>query len=127
MKLLVDAVRQLRLNHLDHFERLIPLHEYRLPDNQHKEVLIITKLLPGSPLHKINCFYEGALLAEVNGKPVINLTQLRTALKQSAQSGLISMKLKDNIATAVSVDKLLQDEDRIVRDFKFASTQGMKD
>ncbi len=121
------CVMQLRLNHLDFFERLIPLHEYRLNDSQHKEVLVITKLLPGSTIHKINCFYEGALLTEVNGKHIKNLSDLRKALKGSANTGVISFKSKDKIATAVSVDALLKDEDRITRDFMFNSTQAIKD
>lgn len=121
------CVMQLRLNHFDYFERLVSLQEYRLIDNQHKEVLIITKLLPGSTVHKIGCFYEGAILAEVNGKAVKNLADLRAALIQSATTGIIALTSKEKIATAISLDTMLKEEERITRDFMFSSTKAIKD
>ncbi len=121
------CVMQLRTNHLDIFNDLIPLHQYRLAENRDKEVLIVTKLLPGSLVHKINCFYEGVLLDKVNDKPVKNLDQLRDAIKESAHTGLIAIQSKDKVATAMSVDALLKDEDRITKDFMFTSTRAIKD
>jgi serine protease Do len=119
------CVMQLRLNHLDYFQQVVPLHKYKLNKNQHQELLIITKILPGSSVHRVNCFYEGALLANVNGKPVGNLTQLREILKGSAKTGLIALESKEKIATVLSVDAMLNDEERLTRDFKFTSTPAM--
>ena len=121
------CIMQLRLNHLDFFERLIQLHEYRLSENHHKEVLIITKVLPGSTIHRIHCFREGSLLTQINGKDVKTLDDVRNALKTSAQTGVVSFMAKDKQATALSVDALLKDEECITRDFMFTSTQAMKE
>ncbi len=121
------CVMQLRLNHLDYLQPIASLQKYRLPKNQDQEHLIVTKILPGSSVHRVNCFYEGALLGTVNGKSVANLFQLRTALKDSARTGFIALESKSKRATVLSVDAVLLDEERITRDFQFASTQGMKD
>ena len=116
---------QLRHNHLNLFKDDPSLQRYRLHSAASKEALIITKLLPGSLLHKLECLYEGILLDEVNGKKVKTLAQLRAALHENATTGLISLKMKNNAVTVVSVEDVLTDEMRIAKDFMVASTEGM--
>ncbi len=119
------CVMQLRANHLEVFDRIAPLQRYRMVDKQDTEALIITRILPGSVIHRVSCFYEGSLLTEVNGKKVKNIAQLRTALKESATSGIISFKSEEHSATVVSLDSVLKDEARLSRDFKYETTQGI--
>lgn len=120
------CIMQLRLNHIDFFDRIVSLQKYRLPENQHEEALIITKLLPGSPLHRISCFYEGSLLTHINDTPVCTLSQVRTALK-TGKKGLVSFTTKDNVSTAVSAQTLAREEERLTRDYMFQSTPAMRE
>ncbi|MBA2307104.1 trypsin-like peptidase domain-containing protein [Candidatus Dependentiae bacterium] len=117
---------QLRHNHLDFFKNDPSLQRYRLPSASSKEVLIVTKLLPGSLLHKLDCIYEGALLQEVNGVKVKTLAQLRAALQDSIKTGVISLKMKHDAMTVISLDDIFTDENRITKDFMFSTTPGMK-
>lgn len=120
------CIMQLRSNHLQHFDHLTTLHSYLLKKNQHKQALIVTKLMPGSVIEKINCIYEGALLEELNGKPVKTLAEVRAALKEGKKTGYITMKTKDKIATAITLEELLEDEKRLTHEYKFESTPGIK-
>ncbi len=118
------CIMQLRENHIKLFEGLMPLLPYSLKKNQHKEVLIITRLMPRSIFEKINCFYEGALLKEINGKRVKTLAQAREALKESAKTGYVVIKTKDQVVTAITLDELLEDEKRLTQEYKFETTPG---
>lgn len=120
------CVMQLRLNHLEYFEHLTFLHSFVLNKNKHKKVLIVTKIMPGSVMEKVNCFYEGALLSTVNGKKVRTLADVRAALKESGKTGFIALETKEKIATAVGLDEVLSDEKRLASEYKFTSTPGMK-
>ena len=118
---------QLRYNHLDHFKDYPSLQKYKAGSACSKQVLIVTKLLPGPLLHKLDCLYEGAVLSEVNGTKVKTLAQLRAALQESAKTGNISLKMKNDAMTVISLDEVLTDEKRITKDFMFSTTQGIKD
>ena len=120
------CIQQLRVNHFKYLSQTPLLQEYMRPDRQDKEVLVITRILPGSYIHKIRCLYEGALLDEVNGKPVRNLKELRKALEDSIKKGEVALKTKDKVYTVVSLDAILQDEERIARDFVFSTTKTMQ-
>ena len=52
------CIMQLRTNHLELFDHIIPLHQYRMIDNQDAELLIITRILPASVVRRVNCFVQ---------------------------------------------------------------------
>lgn len=120
------CVMQLRENHLNYFDHIVELHGYSLKKKRHKSALIVTRLMPGSVVEKINCFYEGALLEKVNEKQVTTLAELREALKSSKKSGYITLATKDHTATAVSVKDVFADENRLADEYQFDTTPGMK-
>jgi serine protease Do len=120
------CIAQLRTNHFSLLPPHARLQNYMLQDNQDKEALVVTGILPGSYMHKSNCFYHGTLLDTVNGKEVKNLSDLRAALKLSVQTGRIDIVNKDKVKIVVSLDRLLQDEDRIARDFMFSITDTVQ-
>ena len=120
------CVMQLRANHFNVLRPNSVLQKYAAFDKANKQVLVITNVLPGSCLDKISCFYEGSLLDTVNGKKVENLSQLREALALSASTGYVSITTKDKISSVVSLDNILQDEERIARDFMFSVSDTVK-
>lgn len=120
------VVMKLRYNHFNLLKNARFIGKYPEPNDQLKEVLVITRILPGSHAHKVNCFYEGSLLHKVNGKKVKNLTDLRQALMLSAQTNEIAISSKDNHSTVLSLEKVLQDEFRLSRDFMFPITKTVK-
>ena len=120
------CIQQLRVNHFDLLPKTHVLQQYMRPDNQQKEVLVATKVLPGSYIHKINCIFEGSILEKVNNIPVKNLAELRKALELSIKTGEISIRTEDKIETVLSLDSILEDENRISKDFMFNITDTVQ-
>lgn len=120
------CIMQLRSNHLEVLPRTVTLQTFLLPENQDTNALVVTRVLPGSYLHKVGCFYEGTLFYKVNGKKVTTLQELRQALLLSAKSGVISFENKDKYATVASLETILKDENRLARDFMFTKTEAVQ-
>ena len=55
------------------------------------------------------------------------MQDLRSALKDSTKNGYVSVKLENNIETAVSVDKLVAGEPYLAKAYKLASTPAMQE
>ena len=105
----------------------IGLLKYSLPKSSVKQVVVITHILPGSSLHKINCFHPGALFATINGQPIATLADVRNALLLSAQTGTVSIVTKDRVATVIDLEHMLKEEPRLARDFRFSITPTIQE
>lgn len=120
------VIMQLRDNHFKYLPPTSLLKQYSRIDYEIKEILVMTCILPGSEMHKVDCFYPGTLVEKINGKEVKNLAQLREALLTSVQTKEIAITTKENVATVLSLNKILKDEPRLARDFRFPITEHMK-
>lgn len=120
------VIMQLRENHFKLLHQTPLLKQYTRLDYQDREVLVITRILPGSQMHKVVCFYPGMLIDKINGVKVKNLSQLREALMLSKKSREISVMSKENVSTVVSLDKILQEEPRLSNDFIFPITKTLQ-
>lgn len=120
------VIMQLRDNHFNILPPTSLLRQYARVDHQEREILIITCILPGSQMHKVECFYPGSLIDKVNGHTVKNLKDLRETLLSSVETREIAITTKDNFSTVVSLDKILNDEFRISRNFMFPITDMVK-
>jgi S1-C subfamily serine protease len=120
------CIMQLRANHFNSLPRTPILHDYAQPDNADKQVLVITRVAPGSYVHKIHCLQEGDVIKTINGKEVKTLTDLRKALEQSKATGRIIITTQENIETVISTAKIAAEEARLARDFMFAPVQNMQ-
>ncbi len=113
----------LRENHINLIIKQKPLlANYLRPENQAKSVLIITKILPGSVAHFSECLSTGFILEKLNGKTVTSLNEFREALMLSVKTNEIAIETKDKYVTVLDLQKVLKDEIRIARDFKFPIT-----
>lgn len=117
---------QLRKNHFiresrEDRARLLQqsLKKYQIKDSKFKEAVVITQIFPGSLIHKVDCFRSGTVIKTVNGKKIHNLDQLEQALLISATTKELAITDEDNVATVLSLDKILKDEPRLARDFMF--------
>jgi serine protease Do len=118
------CIMQLRSNHINVLSanpaiRINQLQKYMDCDNQNEEVLIVTRVLPGSPIHKINCICDGDLLASINNKQVKTLADLRKALSESVKTGFVTITNKNKVSTVVSLDVILENENRLAQDLMF--------
>lgn len=116
----------LRANHFNLLQNSPYVGEFMNHKKHDKEVVVITKVLPGSCLHKIGCFYDGLIIKEINDIKIKSLADLRRALKESEKTGLVHICDTDKIATVVSLDSILQDESRLAKDFMFNVSDTVK-
>lgn len=127
------VIMQLRENHIQLLHQALPLlRKYAHIEHQGKNILVITRILPGSQMHMVECFYTGALIKKVNGKKVHTLKELREALMLSAtsndvsQRGNIKILTKDKQCGVLSLQRVLQDEPRLAYAFKFQISDTVK-
>lgn len=124
---------QLRQNHFFAFadskksqaETIKPKFEKYLEDPS-KEAVIITHIHNGSQLQMVQCFAPGDILDEINGKKVITLNELRSALLESVNTGFISMSTKEGFCTVLSLDKVLEEESKLSSEFGYPLTDLFK-
>ena len=117
------VIMQLRENHFHLLQSTPLLKQYLLLENRNEHVLIITRILPGSPVDMVECFYPGALLDKVNGQKVNTLTELREALMKSVQTNNIALSIKGNQSSVLSLTKVLQDEYRLAYAYRYPLTE----
>ena len=114
---------QLRENHIgmlvkhNHF-----LANHGRAENQSKPVVVITRIVPSSIAHFSECLGSGFVLEKVNGKTVTTLAEFREALMLSTKTNEIAIETKEKYTTVLDLQKVLKDEIRLSRDFKFPIT-----
>jgi len=118
------CIMQLRANHFYVLPRTPILHDYEQPENADKQVLVITRIIPGSYVNKIRCLQEGDIIKAINGQEVKTLADLRKALEQSKKTGRIVITTQENVETVLSTAKLAVEESRLARDFMFAPARN---
>ncbi|MBA3751867.1 trypsin-like peptidase domain-containing protein [Candidatus Dependentiae bacterium] len=124
---------QLRRNHIDSFYKgetdefaLFRIRNYVTDKQSTKKVIIVTHVFPGSQAHFSTCFGRGSLLDTVNGEKVSTLSELRSALLKSSQTGALAFSTKDGLVTAFDVHKVVKDEIILSSDFKYTISETMK-
>ena len=79
---------QLSDNHINQFWQVLPqLSEYLKMENKLNPVLIISHVIPGSAAFQNGSIQVGHLIKEINGKPIKELSELRSVLKLSLGPG----------------------------------------
>lgn len=106
------CIMQLRDNHF-YYVKTLELAQFAKPENCQKNVLVVTNLLPGSIINKVDCISPGFLIETINGEPVSTLAELRNALQKSLTTGLVAITTYEKRATVISFEKMLQDETRL--------------
>lgn len=81
-------IMELSVNHLGMLEMLpwsrlakMRLNNYKLVRNRSEKVLLVTQILPESPVALFDTIQEGALLEEINQQKVHTLIEMRNAIK----------------------------------------------
>lgn len=121
-------LQPLRLNHLPILINNAPsLAKYMEFENQTKPALIVTHIVPNSQVQRLELLREGSVIAEVNGKEVTNLAQLRDELKKSVTKEFITFKTTDGVFFVVSPAKILADEEKLAATYQYPLSPFMKD
>ncbi|MCF7899381.1 trypsin-like peptidase domain-containing protein [Candidatus Babeliales bacterium] len=118
------VIMQLTLNHIATLlERVPELSKYIRPEAQHEPAILITNVFPDSQARKARVLTKGAIIDEVNGDNVKTLADFRRAVKKSKESGYLTVKTGDKMFAALPINKILQDEDRLINRYFYKKSK----
>ncbi len=129
------VVMQLTFNHIHVMKNSVPgLMKYVELSNRAEPVLLITHIFPNSQLHRSRALTVGATINEVNGVIVHTLEDFRKAIKNGARETFLTIRAtdnltrtSDNILVALSMDKVVQEEPQLSKDFRYQLTDLSRD
>jgi len=105
-------VMELTMNHIALLLSRAPdLVRYSKPELQHEPGIIITHIFPNSQAYKARVLRRGEVIEEINGEKVKTLKDFRQAIIKSKKTGFITIRTNDNLYAALSVEKILKEED----------------
>lgn len=128
-------VMELTLNHIqllgDHASGLSKYAELK---NQSEQALIITHIFPNSQLFRSRTLSLGTTVNEVNGMKVKTLADFRKALQAGIGDKFLTILASDNVTRAsdnvfvvLRMNKVLDEEQRLAKDYKYALTKTAKE
>ncbi len=125
------VVMPLTLNHIPVLGPRVPgIVKYAETKYQTDPVLVITHIFPNSQLYRSRSIPAGATINEVNDKKVGTLDEFREAMKQSAHSKFLTLRVSDNVTrksenilVVLPWDKLIEEEPKLARDFRYPITK----
>ncbi len=129
------VLMQLSFNHIHIMKNSIPgLMKYIELSNRAEPILIITHIFPNSQLHRSRALTVGATINEVNGVPVHTLDDFRKVIKSGTHEPFLTIRAtdnvtrtSDNILVALTMDKVIQEESRLAKDFRYQLTDLSRD
>ncbi len=108
------VVMPLTLNHVAIMLGKAPgMTKYLKPEQQHESAVLITHVFPNSQAKKSRILTTGAIIAEVNNKKIETLDDFREAVKESKNTGFITVKTTDKMFGVLNVDKVVEDENML--------------
>ncbi len=114
------VVMQLARNHLPYLIQAAPeLIKYEEPKNQIEPVLIVTHVLPDSQAQRSRVIAPGTRLKEVNSIEVKTLDEFRNAVKESLNTGYLTIKTASEIFTVFPFKRVLEDELRLPKIYRY--------
>jgi serine protease Do len=120
-------IMQLADNHINEFVNELPeLSEYLKMENRLNPVLIVTHVIPGSYAFQTSSIHPGNIIDEINGKKVSTLPDLRAALPESVKTGFLTIKTTDNAFIVFSMNKILENELQLSKDFNYPISQTIR-
>jgi serine protease Do len=129
------VIMPLTLNHVHALNKIAPgLMRYTEAKHQEEPALIITTVFPTSQLYRSRTLMVGSTLLEINGMPVHTLDDVRNAIKAGVGNKFLTIKAADNLSrttdhlfVALPLEKVLEEEPRLARDFKYTLSDTAKE
>ncbi|MGB8367242.1 MAG: trypsin-like peptidase domain-containing protein [Candidatus Babeliales bacterium] len=129
------VVMELTLNHIQLLGDIASgLSKYAELKNQAEQALVITHVFPNSQLFRSRTLIPGTTINEVNGMPVKTLDDFRQALRKGIGNQFLTILASDNVSRAsdnvfvvLRMNKVLEEEQRLSQDYKYAMTNTAKE
>lgn len=122
------VLMQLSENHINEFVQELPqLSQYLKQENKREPVVIVSHLIPGSMVYLNGSIRIGHIITEINGKKINVLSDLAGLLRESMQDGFFTVKTNDDVFVVFAIAQLLNDEQRLAKDFNYRLTPTIKE
>jgi len=121
------VLMDLSLNHVEIFSEVNPFfYIFTRPELQYTPRLVITNILHDSPAQRSQSMMSGDILECVNQIKVGSLNDFRQAIKKSKDSRFVTLKTDSGIFSVLSLDKIIEEEDRLVETFLYKKSSLFK-
>jgi serine protease Do len=108
------VVMQLSLNHVVLLAKYAPeLVQYADIKKHMEPILLITQVLLNSPASRARCIMPGALITQVNNKPVKTLEEFRQVVLEEAGTGFLTLKTTENAFVALPLAAIVEEEPQL--------------
>lgn len=129
------VVMQLTINHIQGMEKAVPgIVKFAEVRHQSEPVLLITHIFADSQLYRTRTVTPGSTINEVNGQKVTTLEEFRQAVAQSKNKKFLTikasdnmMRVSDNLLVVLPMDKVLEEEMYLSRDYHYPISPIMKE
>lgn len=129
------VVMQLTINHIQGMEKAVPgIVKFAEMRHQNEPVLLITHIFADSQLYRTRTLTPGSTLNEINGIKVTTLAEFREAIKHCKNQKFLTikasdnmMRVSDNLLVVLPIDKILEEEMYLSRDYHYPISVTMKD
>lgn len=129
------VVMQLTINHIQGMEKAVPgIVKFAEVRHQNEPVLLITHIFADSQLYRTRTVTPGSTINEVNGVKVTTLDEYRQALAKCKNQKFLTirasdnmMRVSDNLLVVLPMDKVLDEEVYLSRDYHYPMSSFMKD
>lgn len=122
------VLMQLTENHINEFVQELPqLSQYLKTENKREPLIIVSHLVPGSMVYLNGSIRIGHIIKEINGKKINVLSDLSALIQQSIKDGFFTVKTNDDVFVVFAIAQLLNDEQRLARDFNYRLTPMIKE
>lgn len=122
------VVMELAQNHIPMLaENSHELLSYESSEKQYEPALIVSYVQPTSLVSKLRLIGPGMIISHINGVRVKTLSDFRSAVRRSKKSRFLTVKTMQHWFIALSVDNIVQDEDRLAMRYQFKKSQLISD
>jgi S1-C subfamily serine protease len=102
------------------------LHQYMKPKNVMQRRLVVSNLLVGSYLSKLNILNKGDLLVKVNDRAVSTVTEFRKAFPKAIEGQYIKLETESNKLVIIPVQEVLREESRLSKEYIYKESNLIK-
>jgi serine protease Do len=94
--------------------------------NQLEPFIVVTHVIPGSPIHRTRVISAGTRISEVNGKNVKTLDEFRDALRKSIKTNYLTLKSMKDVFTVCKFDSIVAQEPRLASMYRYPISPYIK-
>jgi len=122
------VIMPLTLNHIVLLAQFAPeLISYTDVKKHMDPALVITNVMLNSPAYRSRCMMPGAIISEVNGEKVKNITEYNKAIKKSLDTGYLTIKTTDSIFLVLTLDEILEAEHNLSKTYLYPMSNVLKE